>query len=302
MNFENERLIVNNLFLKVMFNCPIKNELKQIDQYTDSVNNLKQLLVLDSLFVFGLKDNYAFEQNKDLLKGYVKDVVNNLNKAFVCNSYLNDTLTSKQDVYYSQIINTEYFNQKNFDKFGVLLDPVRTFINERKDIYDNNQEAELFTTSSKQEDLLLDLLKTRKKIVNKVEDLYVKKQFAYMEHAIKNKDLVENEPFKTYVKLKEQSLKSSQELVMMLQEGALFYKDLNSIGKAKPVKLKDLFSIDPFDLKETILDQDNFQLVDYSGKEIEAKKVNDLIKNLKFFKSDVINLARKNIQQSSIKM
>ena len=229
-------------------------------------------------------------------------MVKNLNKAFVCNSYLNDTLTSKQDVYYSQIINTEHFNQKNFDKFGVLLDPVRTFINERKDIYDNNQEAELFTTSSKQEDLLLDLLKTRKKIVNKVEDLYVKKQFAYMEHAIKNKDLVENEPFKTYVKLKEQSLKSSQELVMMLQEGALFYKDLNSIGKAKPVKLKDLFSIDPFDLKETILDQDNFQLVDYSGKEIEAKKVNDLIKNLKFFKSDVINLARKNIQQSSIKM
>ena len=63
-----------------------------------------------------------------------------------------------------------------------------------------------------------------------------------------------------------------------------------------------MFSIDPFDLKETILDQDNFQLVDYSGKEIEAKKVNDLIKNLKFFKSDVINLARKNIQQSSIKM
>ena len=43
-------------------------------------------------------------------------------------------------------------------------------------------------------------------------------------------------------------------------------------------KVKDLFSIDPFDLKETILDQDNFQLVDYSGKEIEAKKVNDLIK------------------------
>ena len=160
----------------------------------------------------------------------------------------------------------------------------------------------MFTTSSKQEDLLLDLLKTRKKIVNKVEELYVKKQFSYMEHAIKNKDLVENEPFKTYVKLKEQSLKSSQELVMMLQEGALFYKDLNSFGKAKPVKLKDLFSIDPFDLKETILDQDNFQLVDYSGKEIETKKVNDLIKNLKFFKSDVINLARKNIQQSSIKM
>ena len=54
MNFENERLIVNNLFLKVMFNCPIQNELKQIEQYTDSVNNLKQLLVLDSLFVFGL--------------------------------------------------------------------------------------------------------------------------------------------------------------------------------------------------------------------------------------------------------
>ena len=85
MNFENERLIVNNLFLKVMFNCPIKNELKQIAQYTDSVNNLKQLLVLDSLFVFGLKDNYAFELNKDLLKGYVKDVMINLNKAFVCN-------------------------------------------------------------------------------------------------------------------------------------------------------------------------------------------------------------------------
>ena len=81
------------------------------------------------------------------------------------------------------------------------------------------------------------------------------------------------------------------------QEGALFYKDLNSIGKAKPVKLKDLFSIDPFDLKETILDQDNFQLVDYSGKEIEAKKVNDLIKNLKFFNKEVILLTK---EQSSI--
>ena len=36
------------------------------------------------------------------------------------------------------------------------------------------------------------------------------------------------------------------------QEGALFYKDLNSLSKSKPVKLKDLFSIDPFNLKETI--------------------------------------------------
>ena len=161
-----------------------------------SINNIcksnfsQTLLKFDSLFLSAFSDVFSYAKNHDLIDSYARDYSNRYNEQQFCNLVLNDTLKNhlNPDLYYFKFIQTGSYNSKNFDNYGLLLDPTRLFINEQKENYDLHGELELISLKPLLKDLIQDILDCKKLFVIKADNLYINNQFSYMELAIKDHD------------------------------------------------------------------------------------------------------------------
>lgn len=143
-----------------------------------------------------------FLPNFNLFKQYSDDYSFRYNQAVRVESILQSSLNNKNDLYYSEFLDNGSFHPEDYDKNGLLLDPARKFMNEQKNIYDEKQEYELVDLSPAQKDNLDLLLELRKRIITKAEDLYLGKQFYYMEKCLQDRELRQVEPFLNYDKAK----------------------------------------------------------------------------------------------------
>ena len=281
------KIYVSKFFFYLKNKQDCLNYFKQIQnvfQNCQDVFDSKTLLKLDNICISG----FEFVANTVLFKEYVDDYTKNYLKAIKVMSKLQSSLNSKDNLYYTEILNTGSYDKKDFDVFGLLLDPTRKFMNEQKNIYDEKQEYELVDLSPAQQDNLDLLLELRKRIITKAEDLYLGEQIEYMERGLINSDLEKIEPFKNYKTLKEESLKDAGILIAMARDKKLFLIDLNQpYDRPKLICREELINADK---DSPILDHDNYELVDQNGNTIEPKLIRSFEKNLKYLKEDLLNL------------
>lgn len=229
-----------------------------------------------------------FLPNFNLFKQYSDDYSFRYNQAVRVESILQSSLNNKNDLYYSEFLDNGSFHPEDYDKNGLLLDPARKFMNEQKNIYDEKQEYELVDLSSAQKDNLDLLLELRKRIITKAEDLYLGKQFEYMEKCLQDRELRQVEPFLNYDKAKIKSLSDGGSLLAMARDKKLFLKDLNQpYDYPKLISREELINVNKY---SPILDHDNFELIDQNGKAVDKELVDNYIKNLMYFKDEQLNL------------
>ena len=229
-----------------------------------------------------------FLPNFNLFKQYSDDYSFRYNQAVRVESILQSSLNNKNDLYYSEFLDNGSFHPEDYDKNGLLLDPARKFMNEQKNIYDEKQEYELVDLSPAQKDNLDLLLELRKRIITKAEDLYLGKQFEYMEKCLQDRELRQVEPFLNYDKAKIKSLSDGGSLLAMARDKKLFLKDLNqSYDYPKLISREELINVNKY---SPILDHDNFELIDQNGKAVDKELVDNYIKNLMYFKDEQLNL------------
>ena len=219
-----------------------------------------------------------FLPNFNLFKQYSDDYSFRYNQAVRVESILQSSLNNKNDLYYSEFLDNGSFHPEDYDKNGLLLDPARKFMNEQKNIYDEKQEYELVDLSPAQKDNLDLLLELRKRIITKAEDLYLGKQFEYMEKCLQDRELRQVEPFLNYDKAKIKSLSDCGSLLAMARDKKLFLKDLNqSYDYPKLISREELINVNKY---SPIFDHDNFELVDQNGKGVDKGLVDNFIKNI----------------------
>ena len=229
-----------------------------------------------------------FLPNFNLFKQYSDDYSFRYNQAVRVESILQSSLNNKNDLYYSEFLDNGSFHPEDYDKNGLLLDPARKFMNEQKNIYDEKQEYELVDLSPAQKDNIDLLLELRKRIITKAEDLYLGKQFEYMEKCLQDRELRQVEPFLNYDKAKIKSLSDGGSLLAMARDKKLFLKDLNqSYDYPKLISREELINVNKY---SPILDHDNFELIDQNGKAVDKELVDNYIKNLMYFKDEQLNL------------
>ena len=132
------------------------------------------------------------------------------------------------------------------------------------------------------------MLELRKRIITKAEDLYLGKQFDYMEKCLQDRELRQVEPFLNYDKAKIKSLSDGGSLLAMARDGHLFLKDLNQpYDRPKLISRKELINANK---DSPIFDHDNFELIDQNGKAVDKELVDNYIKNLMYFKDEQLNL------------
>ena len=229
-----------------------------------------------------------FLPNFNLFKQYSDDYSFRYNQAVRVESILQSSLNNKNDLYYSEFLDNGSFHPEDYDKNGLLLDPARKFMNEQKNIYDEKQEYELVDLSPAQKDNLDLLLELRKRIITKAEDLYLGKQFEYMEKCLQDRELRQVEPFLNYDKAKIKSLSDGGSLLAMARDGHLFLKDLNQpYDRPKLISREELINANK---DSPIFVHDNFELIDQNGKAVDKELVDNYIKNLMYFKDEQLNL------------
>lgn len=229
-----------------------------------------------------------FLPNFNLFKQYSDDYSFRYNQAVRVESILQSSLNNKNDLYYSEFLDNGSFHPEDYVKNGLLLDPARKFMNEQKNIYDEKQEYELVDLSPAQKDNLDLLLELRKRIITKAEDLYLGKQFYYMEKCLQDRELRQVEPFLNYDKAKIKSLSDGGSLLAMARDKKLFLKDLNQpYDRPKLISREELINANK---DSPIFDHDNFELIDQNGKAVDKELVDNYIKNLMYFKDEQLNL------------
>ena len=252
-------------------------------------NNVKAFSFCDLLkFDYFCVSQSELVFDTGLFKEYIKEYSANFNQANRVFKILGSSLNNKNDLYYSEFLDNGSFHPEDYDKNGLLLDPARKFMNEQKNIYDEKQEYELVDLSPAQKDNLDLLLELRKRIITKAEDLYLGKQFDYMEKCLQDRELRQVEPFLNYDKAKIKSLSDGGSLLAMARDGHLFLKDLNQpYDRPKLISREELINANK---DSPIFDHDNFELIDQNGKAVDKELVDNYIKNLMYFKDEQLNL------------
>lgn len=268
--------------------------------------NLEECLELDYAFCSTFNKAYCLQNPLHHFLEYLKDYSARFHKALRCAKDLRCVLQNKKyhlidDRYYSNFLKTGSYNTKNFDDFGLLKsEPVREFIDLQKDWYASEQfdlvENYKATRQPNARGLFL-VYEYRKNLLNQASDLYLGKQFNYMELLSSQRDAKDFFFVKEYLRLKSESFAYCKELFDLAKKDRLFLNDLNCFTSVKTVSLKDLTNLKLVDHKEGPFDTDNFQLLDQNDLEIDPKKIIALEKNLKFFNKEVILLTK---EQSSI--
>lgn len=279
--------LVSVFYRKVKHNLSCSEIYKVLNAFCNTNSSsfcFSDLLKLDVLCI---SQNNALSKF-DLFKQYSDDYSFRYNQAVRVESILQSSLNNKNDLYYSEFLDNGSFHPEDYDKNGLLLDPARKFMNEQKNIYDEKQEYELVDLSPAQKDNLDLLLELRKRIITKAEDLYLGKQFYYMEKCLQDRELRQVEPFLNYDKAKIKSLSDGGSLLAMARDKKLFLKDLNqSYDYPKLISREELINANK---DSPIFDHDNFELIDQNGKAVDKELVDNYIKNLMYFKDEQLNL------------
>ena len=244
----------------------------------------KDLLKLD--FICVVKEDLFFKS--DLFKHYSDDYSLRFNQSIRVDNILQSSLNTKNDLYYSEFLDNGSFHPEDYDKNGLLLDPARKFMNEQKNIYDEKQEYELVDLSPAQKDNLDLLLELRKRIITKAEDLYLGKQFDYMEKSLQDRELRQVEPFINYEKVKTENLAKAMEILAHANAKDLFARDKNEpLSKLMLVTQNEILKSNG---NSYIFDFENIELTNKQGKVVDPKDVLTLKKILQYLRKDLIKL------------
>lgn len=233
-----------------------------------------------------------FLPNFNLFKQYSDDYSFRYNQAVRVESILQSSLNNKNDLYYSEFLDNGSFHPEDYDKNGLLLDPARKFMNEQKNIYDEKQEYELVDLSPAQKDNIDLLLELRKRIITKAEDLYLGKQFDYMEKCLQDRELRQVEPFINYEKVKTENLAKVMEILAHANAKDLFARDKNEpLPKLMPISQDSILKSNG---NSYIFDLDNFEWTNKQGKVVDPKDVLTLKKILLYLRKDLLKLINSN--------
>lgn len=187
--------IISGFYLKLSYEESTNKILKEFEQNLCENNFcLLELLYLDYTCVCEAV-NFA---DSELYNIYAKDYAKRYNETLRVVDNLQSSLKGKKDYYYPEFLFNGTFKTYDFDDCGLLLDPAREFIAERLDIYNQNRESDFIYTSPVQADALDNFSLIKKSIITKAEDLYLGKQFDYMEKCLQNRELRQVEPFINY--------------------------------------------------------------------------------------------------------
>lgn len=277
--------IISVFYLKLSYEESTNKILKEFEQNLCENNFcLLELLYLDYTCVCEAV-NFA---DSELYNIYAKDYAKRYNETLRVVDNLQSSLKGKKDYYYPEFLFNGTFKAYDFDDCGLLLDPAREFIAERLDIYNQNRESDFIYTSPVQADALDNFSLIKKSIITKAEDLYLGKQFEYMEKCLQNKELRQVEPFINYEKVKTENLANAMEILAQANAKDLFLRDKNEpLSKLMLVTQNEILKSNG---NSYIFDFENIELTNKQGKVVDPKDVLTLKKILQYLRKDLIKL------------
>ncbi len=277
--------IISGFYLKLSYEESTNKILKEFEQNLCENNFcLLELLYLDYTCVCEAV-NFA---DSELYNIYAKDYAKRYNETLRVVDNLQSSLKGKKDYYYPEFLFNGTFKTYDFDDCGLLLDPAREFIAERLDIYNQNRESDFIYTSPVQADALDNFNLIKKSIITKAEDLYLGKQFDYMEKCLQNRELRQVEPFINYEKVKTENLANAMEILAQANAKDLFLRDKNEpLPKLMPITQDSVLKSNG---NSYIFDLDNFEWTNKQGKEVDPKDVLTLKKILQHLRKELIKL------------
>lgn len=260
--------IISGFYLKLSYEESTNKILKEFEQNLCENNFcLLELLYLDYTCVCEAV-NFA---DSELYNIYAKDYAKRYNETLRVVDNLQSSLKGKKDYYYPEFLFNGTFKAYDFDDCGLLLDPAREFIAERLDIYNQNRESDFIYTSPVQADALDNFSLIKKSIITKAEDLYLGKQFDYMEKCLQNRELRQVEPFINYEKVKTENLANAMEILAQANAKDLFLRDKNEpLPKLMPISQDSILKSNG---NSYIFDLDNFEWTNKQGKVVPPKDV-----------------------------
>ena len=260
--------IISGFYLKLSYEESTNKILKEFEQNLCENNFcLLELLYLDYTCVCEAV-NFA---DSELYNIYAKDYAKRYNETLRVVDNLQSSLKGKKDYYYPEFLFNGTFKAYDFDDCGLLLDPAREFIAERLDIYNQNRESDFIYTSPVQADALDNFSLIKKSIITKAEDLYLGKQFDYMEKCLQNRELRQVEPFINYEKVKTENLANAMEILAQANAKDLFLRDKNEpLPKLMPITQDSVLKSNG---NSYIFDLDNFEWTNKQGKVVPPKDV-----------------------------
>ena len=291
MNFDylSFKRIISGFYLKLSYEESTNKILKEFEQNLCENNFcLLELLYLDYTCVCEAV-NFA---DSELYNIYAKDYAKRYNETLRVVDNLQSSLKGKKDYYYPEFLFNGTFKAYDFDDCGLLLDPAREFIAERLDIYNQNRESDFIYTSPVQADALDNFSLIKKSIITKAEDLYLGKQFDYMEKCLQNRELKQVEPFINYEKVKTENLAKVMEILAHANAKDLFLRDKNEpLPKLMPISQDGILKSNG---NSYIFDLDNFEWTNKQGKVVPPKDVLTLKKTLLYLRKDLLKLVNGN--------
>lgn len=291
MNFDylSFKRIVSTFYQKILCEESTKKTLNSVNLFLHNNKfDIYDLLNMDSICV-GVAGNFA---NSELYDAYIKDYAKRYNKTLRVVDNLQSSLKGKKDYYYPEFLFNGSFKAYDFDNCGLLIDPVREFIGERLDIYNQNRENDFIYTSPDQADALDDFSLIKKSIISKAEDLYLGKQFDYMEKCLQDRELRQVEPFINYEKVKTENLAKVMEILAHANAKDLFARDKNEpLPKLMPISQDSILKSNG---NSYIFDLDNFEWTNKQGKVVDPKDVLTLKKILLYLRKDLLKLINSN--------
>ena len=281
--------IISGFYLKLSYEESTNKILKEFEQNLCENNFcLLELLYLDYTCVCEAV-NFA---DSELYNIYAKDYAKRYNETLRVVDNLQSSLKGKKDYYYPEFLFNGTFKAYDFDDCGLLLDPAREFIAERLDIYNQNRESDFIYTSPVQADALDNFSLIKKSIITKAEDLYLGKQFDYMEKCLQNRELRQVEPFINYEKVKTENLANAMEILAQANAKDLFLRDKNEpLPKLMPITQDSVLKSNG---NSYIFDLDNFEWTNKQGKVAPPKDVLTLKKILLYLRKDLLKLINSN--------
>lgn len=281
--------IISGFYLKLSYEESTNKILKEFEQNLCENNFcLLELLYLDYTCVCEAV-NFA---DSELYNIYAKDYAKRYNETLRVVDNLQSSLKGKKDYYYPEFLFNGTFKAYDFDDCGLLLDPAREFIAERLDIYNQNRESDFIYTSPVQADALDNFSLIKKSIITKAEDLYLGKQFEYMEKCLQNRELRQVEPFINYEKVKTENLAKAMEILAQANAKDLFLRDKNEpLPKLMPITQDSVLKSNG---NSYIFDLDNFEWTNKQGKVVPPKDVLTLKKTLLYLRKDLLKLVNGN--------
>lgn len=299
MNFKQFRAIsnfcVNTVIVKNTF---VTKRARQFffNHFNNYKNDFFNMLSSDYLLCNAFNDAYLMINPKHHFNEYLKDYAERYQDAVSCTKDLNEVLNVRKyrlinDSYYSNFLANGSYDKKDFDTFGLLkTEPVREFIDLQKDWYETSQldlidDYEI--SSGKNAKGLILLYDYRKNLLNQATDLYLGKQFDYMELLSSKRETKNFQFVIDYLIKKENSFKDCEYIINLALKGLLRRRDVNDLHEnlVNDSELLNTNSVCHY--------KENYVLLNDNGEPIDDFKIANFEKNCKFFYKELLALKNK---------